>query len=70
MHLSDDNNLTVKFSLLKAYLRCFHGIKFKIGTFAVVCKCIIIQIRVRTGKLFFLFLNQNIYCGYSKEPSQ
>ena len=28
------------------------------------------QIRVRTGKLFFLFLNQNICCGYSKEPSQ
>ena len=21
-------------------------------------------------KLFFLFLNQNIYCGYSKEPSK
>ena len=29
-----------------------------------------LQIRVRTGKLFFLFLNQNICCGYSKEPSQ
>ena len=29
-----------------------------------------VQIRVRTGKLFFLFLNQNICCGYSKEPSQ
>ena len=27
------------------------------------------QIRVRNGKLFFLFLNQNICCGYSKEPS-
>ena len=27
------------------------------------------QIRVCNGKLFFLFLNQNIYCGYSKEPS-
>ena len=29
--------------------------------------------KVCTGKLinnFFLFLNQNIYCGYSKEPSQ
>ena len=26
--------------------------------------------RVRTGKLFFLFLNQKICCGYSKEPSQ
>ena len=24
---------------------------------------------VHTGKLFFLFLNQNICCGYSKEPS-
>ena len=29
-----------------------------------------LQIRVRTRKLFFLFLNQNICCGYSKEPSQ
>ena len=29
-----------------------------------------LQINVRTWKLFFLFLNQNICCGYSKEPSQ
>ena len=29
-----------------------------------------LQIRVCTGKLFFLSLNQNICCGYSKEPSQ
>ena len=28
-----------------------------------------LQIRVCAGKLFFLFLNQNICCGYSKEPS-
>ena len=28
------------------------------------------QIRVCYEKLFFLFLNQNICCGYSKEPSQ
>ena len=28
------------------------------------------QLRVRNGKLFFLFLNQNICCGYSKEPSR
>ena len=28
------------------------------------------QIRVCNRKLFFLFLNQNICCGYSKEPSQ
>ena len=27
-------------------------------------------IRVCTGKLFFLFLNQNICCGCSKDPSQ
>ena len=27
------------------------------------------QIRVHNRKLFFLFLNQNICCGYSKEPS-
>ena len=29
-----------------------------------------LQIRVCTRKLFILFLNQNICCGYSKEPSQ
>ena len=29
-----------------------------------------LQIRVRIGKLFSLFLIQNISCGYSKEPSQ
>ena len=28
------------------------------------------QIRVRNWKYFFLFLNQNICCGYSKEPSR
>ena len=28
------------------------------------------QIRVRNWKLFFLFLYQNICCGYSKEPSR
>ena len=26
--------------------------------------------RVCNRKIFFLFLNQNIYCGYSKEASQ
>ena len=29
-----------------------------------------LQLRVRNEKLIFLFLNQNICCGYSKEPSQ
>ena len=29
-----------------------------------------LQIRVRIGKLFSLFLIQNICFGYSKEPSQ
>ena len=29
-----------------------------------------LQIRVRIGKLFSLFLIQNICCGYSKEPPQ
>ena len=29
-----------------------------------------LYLRVRTKKLLFLFLNQNICCGYSKEPSQ
>ena len=26
--------------------------------------------RVRSKKIIFLFLNQNICCGYSKEPSR
>ena len=29
-----------------------------------------LQIRMRIGKLFSLFLIQNICCGYTKEPSQ
>ena len=29
-----------------------------------------LQIKVRIGKLFSLFLVQNISCGFSKEPSQ
>ena len=28
-----------------------------------------LKLRVRIEKLIFLFLNQNICCGYSKEPS-
>ena len=28
----------------------------------------ILQIRVRNGKLFLLFLNQNICCGYLNGP--
>ena len=31
---------------------------------------ILVYLRMRNEKLIFLFLNQNIYCGYSKEPSQ
>ena len=42
------------------------------GVYAVVVVIIItgLQIRVCTGKLFFLFLNQNICSGYLKEQSQ
>ena len=29
-----------------------------------------LKLRVRNENLIFLFLNQNICCGYSKEPSQ
>ena len=29
-----------------------------------------LQIRAHNLNLSFLFLNQNIFCGYSKEPSQ
>ena len=29
-----------------------------------------LKLRVPDQKLIFLFLNQNICCGYSKEPSQ
>ena len=29
-----------------------------------------LKLRVRTKNLIFLFLSQNICCGYSKEPSQ
>ena len=40
-----------------------HDVKLVFATYGL-------QIRVHTGKLFFLFLNQNICYGYSKEPSQ
>ena len=34
-------------------------------------RCIdLIKIRMHSRKLFFLFLSNNICCGYSKEPSQ
>ena len=29
-----------------------------------------LKLRLRNENLIFLFLNQNICCGYSKEPSQ
>ena len=29
-----------------------------------------LELRVRHRKTIFLFLNQNICCGYSKEPSR
>ena len=29
-----------------------------------------LKLRVRSKNLIFLFLNQNIYLGYSKEPPQ
>ena len=29
-----------------------------------------LQLRVQNENLILLFLNQNIWCGYSKEPSQ
>ena len=29
-----------------------------------------LELRVRNENLIFLFLNQNVCCGYSKEPSQ
>ena len=35
-----------------------------------ISHCLGLQLRVRTRKIIFLFLNQNISCGYSKEPSQ
>ena len=35
-----------------------------------LCNCFICKIRVHIKKIVFLFLNQNIRCGYSKEPSQ
>ena len=47
------------------YCRMFQGEKT-----AILLICIKQPDRVRIGKLFSLFLIQNICCGYSKEPSQ
>ena len=56
-----------------------------VGAYDIVCGLIVwlfhaplsfgmvstgLQIREHIWKSFFLFLNQNICCGYSKEPSQ
>ena len=41
-----------------------------LGDFKIIDSNPGLQIRVRTGYLFSLFLIQNIRCGYSKEPSQ
>ena len=40
-----------------------------LGDFKVINSNSGLQIRVRTGYLFSLFLVQNICCGYLKEPS-
>ena len=55
--------------LISSYVICYLE---SIVTELTTCKISIFyrpQIRVRNWKLFFLFLNQNICCGYSKEPS-
>ena len=44
-------------------------IRFCINFFSVYLFISGLQIRVRTGKLIFLFLNQNICCGYSMRRS-
>ena len=36
----------------------------------IILKLTGLLLRVRKRKIIFLFLNQNICCGYSKEPSQ
>ena len=46
------------------YARGVTGLNFKIYMYSGL------QIIVYIGKLFSLFLIQNICCGYSKEPSQ
>ena len=51
----------------------FSGVKLSMGIQQIsrsTSKYAGTQIRVCTWKLFFLFLNQNICCGYTKEPSQ
>ena len=50
----------IRCHLLNKYKPSFHFVGHKPG----------LQIRVRIGKLFSLFLIQNICFGYSKEPSQ
>ena len=43
--------------------------KFENEQTTIIVLSVDLQIRVCTRKLFFLILNQNICCGYSKEPS-
>ena len=54
-----------------SYTRDKHYIDIEIiGVCRLSISKSVLQIRVRTRKLYSLFLNQNICYGYSKEPSQ
>ena len=58
---------------MKTQMKCsimLHLIKVCIVCYVEKTTFTCLQIRVCTGILFFLFLNQDICCGCSKEPSQ
>ena len=55
--------------LLFSVLESFPGKVVDHGSDTYCSNIACLQRRVHTGKSFFLFLNQNICCGSSKEPS-
>ena len=69
-------------SLVKTHVPIYHSqvktqlqkLDVKVSYFNVVSlqqpPSVGFNLRVCDEKIFFLFLNQNICCGYSKEPSQ
>ena len=68
----DSNKLKEEYHAIVENLKheYIHNLALRSSTGNIIGPGTGLQIRVRIGKLFSLFLIQNICCGYSKELSQ